>query len=199
MNIFWLSVNTIQNANLYNDQHVIKIILEICQCLMSAMHHHARVYKDDRWQVGMTKIYKMAHKHHPVVLWITEHPNNFKAASIQALSLCVEYTKRNGKTHACQELIIQLMARVPQDEIAVPYKAGCVRATINIPIGCTPVPLCMPIGFIVYIGDQADLTASYINFYRHKKLRFDSGRVCTWPVGSVPQIFLQDYQKIISE
>ena len=196
MNIFWLSLNPNENAELYNNEHLIKIILEICQCLFSALHHHGRVYEDDSWQNGMTKVYRQAHKHHPVVLWLTEHPNNYRAACVQALALCAEYTKRRNKVHACECLIYELMQRIPLNEIDVPFKPECVRATINIPSGCTPVPCCMEKHYIVYdTSGAADLTASYINFYRKTKLRFKSGRICTWP--SVPALFADDYASII--
>lgn len=198
MNIFWLSHNFVQNAALYNNEHCNKIILEICQCLFSALHHHGRVYSDDSWQLGMTKVYKMAHAKHPVVLWITEHPNNFRAACSQALALCAEYTKRRNRTHACQPLIYELMQRTPRNHIDVPFKDECFRATINIPAGCTPVPCCMPVEYIVCDDKfNVDLTASYINFYRHTKLRFEkSGRMCKWP--TVPDMFAADYARISS-
>jgi len=198
MNIFWLSTNFIYNASLYNDQHCIKIILEITQCLMSAMHHHGRVYEDGRWKDGMTKVYKLAHAKHPVVLWITEHPNNFRAACVQALSLCAEYSKRRSKVHSCETLIYQLMRRTPSNEMEVPYKPTCVRASINIPAGCTPVPCCMPVEYIVHENGQPDLTASYINYYKHTKLRFASGRLGTWSSTGIPELFSEEYAKIMS-
>jgi len=158
-------------------------------------HHHG---DNTDWQQGMTKIYKQAHKHHPVVLWITEHPNNFRAACIQALALCAEYTQRRNRTHACETLIYQMMQRTPTKPMKMPFKENCFRATLNIPLGCTPVPCCMPVEYIICDDNfNINLTASYINYYRNTKLRFASGRICTWKHTTVPKMFSSDYSKLL--
>ena len=197
MNIFWLSVNFILNAEWYSREHRVKIILEITQCLFSALYHHGNSSGDDSWKIGMTKVYKQAHKHHPVVLWITEHPNNFRAACIQALALCSVYTKYHKKTHACETLIYQLMQRTPTKSFTnVPFKDECFRATVNIPLGCTPVPCCMPVEYIICDDNfNIDLTASYTNYYLHTKLIFASGRLAHFD--TMPPMLANAYAKII--
>ena len=196
MNIFWLSLDFHQNASMYSNEHCIKIILEITQCLFSALHHHGNLYEDDSWKDGMSKVYKQAHAKHPIVLWISETPANFTTALVQGLALCCEFRKRRNKEHACERLLREMIPRIPDNEMFVPYKPDCVRATTNIPFNCTPVPVCCPKEYIMYNGSSADLTASYINYYRHKKLRFDSGRIATFHI--LPELFADDYRKLFA-
>lgn len=189
MNIFWLHQNPETNAVLYNDQHCIKIILEITQVLFTALHLHDA----PNWQAKLSQIYKPTHKGHPITLWVAEDPQNFLTALFFGTMLCAEYTKRRHKTHKCERLLREMLSVVPTTPIVVPWKPTTARAQAF--PNCTPVPLCMDPEFHVQHDGEPHLFDSYIRYYTHKKLRFDSGRIATWSNG-VPSIFQSAYSQL---
>ena len=100
MNIFFLSMNPEELAYMYCDQHVIKILLEICQMMYTAWFYSNQMeyvetnapYTVNRKRRG----YKAAHKKHPTTLWISSSINNYNFAGEIGMSLALEYTKRFG-------------------------------------------------------------------------------------------------------
>ena len=135
----------------------------------------------------------MAHKHHPVVLWISEHPNNFITAIKLGLNLCHQNIVRRGKQHACHKLLALMRHHVPATGfLPTPYKDTCIRATRSIPSGCTSVPLCMPEKYHVKIDGEYDLIASYRAYYCAEKMRFANGKLATF-YPTVPKIFIDAY------
>ena len=192
MNIFFLHRNPQLCVEWYNDQHCVKIILEIAQLLFTALHAH----DDPGWQDGFDKVYKPTHSKHPMTLWVTEHPQNFLTALFLGLELCYEYTSRRKRTHKCQALLEHMLRRVPSHPKAVEWKADTVRADAF--TNCTPVPLCMPVEYHVYVDGQADLFASYVEYYKQRKLRFDSGRMATWAC-PIPSVFAEPYAALVAK
>ena len=188
MNIFWLSLHPEQNAALYNDQHCVKIILEITQVLFAALHTHGA----PNWQDHLDKIYKATHLCHPVTLWTLESPQNFLTVLFFGITLCAEFTRRRHKTHACERLLVQMLRVAPTTPRPVTWKKACVRATAF--KNCTPVPLCMDPAFHVYMDGKPDLVASYRNYYVRTKMRFTSGRMSTYKQG-VPVLFADAYNE----
>lgn len=103
MNIFFLHFNPRICAQLHVDKHVIKMILETCQLLCSAVHLCG----------DYTPCYKLTHKNHPCSKWVRESSYNYNWLCKLGLELCYEYTYRYGKIHKCQKYITDLKDRPP--------------------------------------------------------------------------------------
>jgi len=74
MQIFWLHQDPERNAELYNDKHCSKIILEIGQIISTAAQ--IRGVEDER-------LYRKTHSNHPCVKWAAESKQNiFKALKL---------------------------------------------------------------------------------------------------------------------
>jgi hypothetical protein len=117
MNIFFLSLDPKEIAELSCDQHVIKIQLEICQMLYTAWFYSG---EEDVVQANapFTKTktrrgYKPAHKKHPMTMWIASSLQNYLYACDIGIALSDEYTKRYGKIHTCAEHLYWLRDNHP--------------------------------------------------------------------------------------
>jgi hypothetical protein len=111
MNIFYLEPNPRVCAQMHNDKHCIKMILEYAQLLStahrvldgietvgkSASGRSARrwVLPDDR----ETKLYSATHINHPSAIWVRQSYANYVWLSKLLTELCHEYTYRYGKIH----------------------------------------------------------------------------------------------------
>lgn len=98
MNLFVTTPCPIQSAKILDDKRCIKMILESCQLLSTA----ARFY-------GGTPKYKSTHLNHPVTIWTRKSRSNYLWVYQHAKALCNEYTLRYGKTHACEQLLPELL------------------------------------------------------------------------------------------
>jgi hypothetical protein len=96
MNIFVLSEDPQQAARDQCDKHVVKMPLETAQMLCTALRQH-----------GCDDVpYKSAHAKHPCTLWTAACRDNFLWLVEHGLELCAEYTRRYGKVHASQAVIV---------------------------------------------------------------------------------------------
>ena len=73
MNLFILSLCFRECAECMFDKHISKIILEAVQMLCTTMH----MVDPDNDINEKTKIYKIAHKNHPVTIWMRQSRDNF--------------------------------------------------------------------------------------------------------------------------
>lgn len=89
MNIFILSTNPTEAAQMQCDKHVIKMCLETAQILSTVTGGP----------------YKPTHANHPCTLWAKANQTNFNWLVRHGLALCEEYTHRYGKRHKCQDVI----------------------------------------------------------------------------------------------
>lgn len=89
MNVFVLSTNPIEAAQMQCDKHVVKMCLETAQILSTITGGP----------------YKPTHANHPCVLWAKANRTNFSWLIRHGLALCAEYTYRYGKRHKCQDVI----------------------------------------------------------------------------------------------
>jgi hypothetical protein len=96
MNIFRLDNDPHLAATMAIDKHVVKMPLETCQLLHTALR-----------QFGCTAdwLYKAFNPKHPSCLWARETRGNFKWLVRHGKALCAEYTVRYGKVHKCSSLI----------------------------------------------------------------------------------------------
>jgi hypothetical protein len=107
MNIFALSPDPKQAAQMHCDKHVVKMILESAQLLYSA---HWMVNPDDL----PSDAYKKTHVNHPCAIWVRESRENYQWLCHLAYWLCEEYTYRYGRIHATHDRIIWLGDNVPE-------------------------------------------------------------------------------------
>lgn len=171
MNIFFLSKYPHEIADMYCDQHVVKIILEICQMLYTAWffsgdYHiveNNAPYKKSKDARG----YRPAHKGHPMTMWVASSRENYIFAADIALALAEEYTRRfNNKIHSCEEHALWLRNNIPTFyEQRISDKA--YYATDDIPDGLTPIPECMPEKY-----KTTSIIDAYKKYYSMEKMKF---------------------------
>ena len=92
MNIFILSTNPVEAAQMQCDKHVVKMVLESAQILSTVSGGP----------------YKPTHANHPCVLWAKANRTNFNWLCRHGMALCAEYTRRYGRRHKSQDVIEQI-------------------------------------------------------------------------------------------
>jgi hypothetical protein len=95
MNIFVVDYDPVIAAQSLCNKHVVKMLLESAQLLVTA------------FPVGTTS-YKHTHVNHPCARWIRESLANYRWLLQHSNGLCDEYTKRYGKTHKSEAIIASL-------------------------------------------------------------------------------------------
>jgi len=111
MNIFYLHNDPKTCAEMHNDKHCIKMILEYAQ-LLSTAHRvidgvelegiSASGRKRKFWTLGDSRdytLYKATHINHPSAIWCRQSYANYVWLSKLLTELCREYTYRYGKVH----------------------------------------------------------------------------------------------------
>lgn len=121
MNIFALSLNVKECAQMHNDKHCVKMILEYSQ-LRSTAHrildgklsienryiegtNPARYRKTKVWKLNSSLdniLYQATHVNHPSAIWTRESIKNYTWLSQLLTELCKEYTYRYDKIHKCE-------------------------------------------------------------------------------------------------
>lgn len=180
MNLFFLALSVSTCAEMYCNKHVSKMIVELAQMLSTAH----RVAGGDH-----PMLYRKTHVNHPMAIWVRTCRANYVYTVNLGMALCEEYYDRYGHTkgrqHATLERLQWLKDHYPRSWIAeaVPTKTKVKPkktrfATLGLPEGCTPVPLCFGNHEECY-GD--DLVESYRKFYKASKASF-----AKWPEGREP-------------
>lgn len=110
MNIFYLHTDPDTAARAMTDKHCVKMILESAQ-LLSTAH---RVLDGNAFKKASASgaqltryshptldsvLYQATHINHPSAVWVRESASNYMWLYHHFLSLCLEYTRRYGKTH----------------------------------------------------------------------------------------------------
>jgi hypothetical protein len=151
MNIFVLDKNPYVAAQLHNDKHVVKMILETAQMLCSV--HHMINIDDEKYRESIP--YKLAHKNHPCSVWARECLENYNWLCDLGIALGKEYRHRYGmdKYHKSLDVIMWAYINKPN----IPLKGDV-----------TPFALAMP--------DECktdDPVESYKNYYRMYKQHWE--------------------------
>ncbi len=165
MNIFFLEKEVERNASSYCDQHVVKIILEICQMAWAAWQATGtepnncpvRPYKATKGQLA-----------NPMSLWVRACQGNYIYALKLGIHLCLEKAKRfsDKPMHKCFKHLIWLAYNFPPS-FGATFKPGQAFAKCSMPPGCSPVPLLMPAHL-----RQPDLIEAHRTLYRLVKVQF---------------------------
>jgi len=117
MNIFVLSEDPVEAAQMQCDRHVVKMALETAQLLCSPHEPGAAPYR-------------RTHYNHPSAVWARATYENYEWLVVHGVALCDEYTRRYGKQHKSREIIT--WARDNAMPLALPTR------------GLTPFALAMP-------------------------------------------------------
>ena len=180
MNVFYLDSNPVTAAQMHNDKHVVKMIIEYAQ-LMSTAHRvlDGEMYygltkngrKIKRWRLDDEReegLMKASHVNHPSNIWTRSSNNNYNWLYYMWRALCREYTYRYGKRHACEKYAEFIQN--PPKNIPVDYK--------------TQPPQAMPDDVKV----EGDSRSAYRNYYIKYKSGFNKytkREVPTWLQSSI--------------
>jgi hypothetical protein len=111
MNIFYLDNNPKVCAEMHNDKHCIKMILEYAQLLSTAHRVLDGVQSNGFGKTGRKQIryvlsdsresilYTATHINHPSAIWVRQSRDNYAWLWNLLKALCKEYTYRYGKVH----------------------------------------------------------------------------------------------------
>jgi len=152
MNIFYLHEEPEICAQMHNDKHCVKMILESAQMLCTA--HRALDGNDKCDNLFM---YKQAHLNHPSTKWVRENVYNYKWMFNLFEELCEEYTYRYEKAHTTDLKLREVLREPP----------------LNIPMinqRRTEPPQCMPDEY-----KSTNTIEAYRNYYMGEKSHF-----CVW-------------------
>jgi len=156
MNLFILSLIQKEIAQFMMDKHVSKILLEAVQMLCSAKR---MLDPDDE---GNHKLYKLAHKNHPVTIWCRKSKENFMWTLELIEELHNEWRYRYGhsesKNHKSYLVAMYLKENIPSHD---KFEEK----------GITPFALVMP---DIYKCD--DPVISYRNYYMSEEKQ----KIATW-------------------
>ncbi len=167
MNIFFLSADPEEAAQMSCDRHSIKMILESAQMLSTVLRQHGydeKTHEDldprfEKWIYGIT------HAKHPSTIWAGKSLANFDWLLSHSLALCREYTHRYGKFHKSEEIL---------------YRCAELRERY-IPAGSLTIPpKCMGLEYRIGGSNWNDVVASYRNYYRHGKGYMNKGKGPQW-------------------
>ena len=123
MNIFVLDEDPKKAAEMMCDKHIPKMVVESAQMMASALRRHGATDEDFIEHDILTKKgtpYKGGYSNHPCTKWAGDSFENFNWLTKHAICLSIEYTKRYGKTHACENPIIfmiSLWEKIPKSKM----------------------------------------------------------------------------------
>jgi len=156
MNLFILSIIQREIAQYMMDKHVSKILLEAVQMLCSAK----RILSPDD-EIN-DRIYKLAHKNHPVTIWCRKSKANFIWTLDLVEELHNEWRFRYGhpetKFHKSYLVALLLRENMPND------------AAFEVE-GLTPFALAMPVQY-----KTEDAVESYRNYYMSEEKQ----KIASW-------------------
>jgi len=132
MNIFYLDHDVRKCAEMHNNSHVVKMILEYAQLLSTAHRILDGVLSTGISPSGRkrtvyaladnrdTVLYSATHVNHPSSVWVRQSDKNYDWLFALFQALMDEYTHRYGKVHACSKLEMYL-ARLPENIPWTPF------------------------------------------------------------------------------
>lgn len=135
MNIFYLHNDPRTCAEMHNDKHCVKMILEYAQ-LLSTAHRFLDGHPDQRLSTSGRKktvyvladhrdttLYSATHINHPSAIWVRQSYNNYFWLSELLIELCKEYTHRYGKVHKVERdgLLNELLHAPKNINLSAPF------------------------------------------------------------------------------
>ena len=168
MNLFVLSYDPIEAAQLQCDKHVVKMIVESGQMLSTTHRMLDGTLETRLSKSGKTKakywvhpdsvlenvLYRAVHMHHPCTVWTMQTSSNYKWHYDHFVALCDEFKYRYGKLHRTDAVLREALSYPP----------------MKLPNGpLTKQPLAMKSNPECMLGDVVE---SYRAFYQTKQARF---------------------------
>jgi hypothetical protein len=179
VNIFYLDHDVRKCAEMHNDKHVVKMILEYAQLLSTAHRVLDGVEliglsdsgrKKRFWTLGDSRdytLYKATHINHPSAVWVRKSAQNYMWLAEMLEVLCGEYTYRYGKVH-----------KVERDGLMQLLKNEFPK---NLPIAPFTEPTPAMSDDVKVSGDSIK---SYRNYYINNK-----AHLANWKKRQVPEWF----------
>jgi hypothetical protein len=171
MNIFYLSKDPVESAQMMLDKHVVKMILETAQ-LLSTAHRvldgtetitagwvdefGIKHKKKKHWVLDDNRdsiLYRATHINHPSAIWCRNSVENYNWLVDHFFALDAEYRYRYEKTQSHASII-----KMGYELQSPPFN---LKQT-----DFTEMPCCMP-DHLVIAGDPV---ASYRSYYIHEKM-----------------------------
>ena len=128
MNIFYLDHDPVKCAQMHNDKHCIKMILEYAQLLSTAHRVLDGTLSMGRSESGRKKtsyvladqrdsiLYSATHLNHPSAIWVRKGILQYRWLHDLLVELCKEYTYRYGKVHKVErEGLLWELAKAPNN------------------------------------------------------------------------------------
>jgi hypothetical protein len=181
MNIFALSSDPVEAAQMQCDKHTNKMVVESAQMLSTAHRMlDGRLERSpsksgkrmvDYWVHPTLEniLYKAVHHKHPCTVWSMMTRANYQWHYEHFVALCDEFTYRYEKKHLTDRLLREVLQDPP----------------INIPAGpLTPQPLAMKSN--PECMDESDVVGSYRKYYQTKQERFKM----VWSKREIPGWFV---------
>lgn len=179
MNIFYLHNDPVTCAEMHNDKHSIKMILEYCQLLSTAHRILDGVETQAKSKTGRNVkrwvlngelnniLYSATHISHPSAVWARQSAANYDWLVSLLMALCEEYTYRYGRVHKCQEIgLVYALRILPKN---IPKDKPFTEPTPAMPED---------------VKISGDSIASYRNYYINNKTHLASwkGKVNSRPI-----------------
>lgn len=182
MNIFVLDNDAASSAIMMCDKHVVKMIVESCQLLSTA--HHVIDGKETVVDTGKRKyntfvckkqnICKAAMINHPCNIWARATKDNYIWLWRHAYALCKEYTRRYGKVHSMEAMLLNELYDAPK----------------NITKGkMTPFAQAMPEQY-----HDSNAVVAYRKYYINEK-----AKIAKWKYTSEPEWFKNKISSVSDE
>lgn len=178
MNIFFLDFDPKVCAQMHNDKHCVKMILEYSQLLSTA--HRILDGRESNgksvsgrnktiWRLNDERdsiLYGSTHRNHPSAIWCRQSDSNYRWLHNLLCELCKEYTYRYGRIHKCESIgLVKILEQIPTN---IPKK-----------VFTEPTPA-MPEEVKIFQNS----IASYRNYYNKSKQHLASwkGKVNSRPI-----------------
>jgi hypothetical protein len=173
MNLFHLSSDPVEAAQLNQDIHVVKICLEACQLLANCFSPN-QLQSAPLTQSGSVR--KYSHVHHPISKYVKESMGNYEWALRHGIALCEEFEFRFGKKHFCEGFIRWAAQNKPELVKDGPF---------------TEFPQCFKQFPSCYVAGNP--VQGYRNYYKTAKKSFDMrGKIveATWTGRTKPDFMI---------
>lgn len=183
MNIFILSEDPRECAQMHCDKHVVKMIVESAQ-MLSTVHRMLdgaltkKLSKSGKRMIQHwmhpdldleNSLYKAVHMNHPCTVWSRMCSANYQWHFELFYWLCKEYTYRYGKVHKTEQLLHDVLINYPK----------------NIPPSSEKTPFKLAMGAAPECADINNPVESYRKFYKTKQARFKMD----WTKRNMPEWF----------
>ena len=134
MNIFYLHNEAKTCAQMHNDKHCVKMILEYSQLLSTAHRVLDGSENVGKSQTGRKKtkwvlnderdsiLYSATHINHPSAIWVRQSDSNYRWLHNLLHELCKEYAYRYGRIHKCESSgLVDVLSTVPNNIVSAEF------------------------------------------------------------------------------